>query len=183
MLLVLVVLACGQSTETSTAANSGQEIDTLDAMGVVNLQLPNLITGAQPIVDDWSIFDDLETELVQINALPLADVRSRMERLITFSDSLGKTIPDTLFVQPIKSRLIVVKTRIRLLDQAVNSGRPSNEKIKTCFEEMNESWEFFKIQINEKLLKDSIDQQRKEGEKAELEKQRAKLVSISITEN
>lgn len=178
-----MVVGCAQNADTSNQDASAQETDTLEALGIANLKLPPLISNAQPIVDDWSIFDDLESELVSLNSLPMADVRSRMERLITFSDSLGKTIPDTLLVQPVRSRLLVVKTRIKLLEQAVNSARPDKENIKTNFEGMNDAWGFLKIQINEKLLKDAIDRQRKDDEQAELEKQRAKLDSIAAAEN
>jgi hypothetical protein len=181
-LLGLFIVACTQGTQTTTQDANAQETDTIEAMGIVNLKLPQLIASAQPIVNDWSIFDDTESELIALNSLPLADVRPRMERLITFSDSLAKTVPDTLLVQPIESRLLIVKTRIRLLNQAVKSARPNKEKIKTNFEGVNDSWKFLKIQINEKLLKDAIDRQRKDDEKAELEKQRAKLDSIVLSE-
>ncbi|MEP2937638.1 MAG: hypothetical protein ABJM06_09920 [Gilvibacter sp.] len=182
LLIGLVTTSCTQTTETTAEDATVQDTDTLETLGIANLKLPALIVNAQPIVDDWSIFDDLESELVAVNSLPMADVRSRMERLITFSDSLGKTIPDTLLVQPVRSRLLIVKTRIKLLEQAVQSARPSKEKIKTRFEGMNEAWGFLKIQINEKLLKDAIDRQRKDDEQAELEKQRAKLDSIAAAE-
>ena len=176
------MLACEQGAETTNQAVNAQDADTTEALGIANLKLPQLISNAQTIVDDWSIFDDLESELVTLNGLPLADVRSRMERLITFSDSVAKTVPDTLMVQPVRSRLLIVKTRIRLLNQAVKSARPNKETIRTNFEGVNESWKFLKIQINEKLLKDSIDRQRKDDEKAELEKQQAKRDSIAISE-
>lgn len=181
-LIVLVGISCdntpAQEQETATTVGS----DSSDILGSASLQLPKIIGRGQAIVDDWSIFDDLQTELVALNSLPLPDVRSRIERLVLFGDSLAKTVPDTLGVQPVKSRLLVLNTRIRLLEQAVNSGRPKEEQIKECFLELNQSWGFLKIQINEKLQKDLIDTQRREDEKAELEKQRAKLDSIAAAE-
>lgn len=175
-------MSCEDTPANESHQTDAQGTDSSNVLGNASLQIPRIINRGQVIVDDWSIFDDLETELVQINSLPLPDVRSRMERLVLFGDSLSKTIPDTLGVQPVTSRILVLNTRIRLLNQAVNSARPKDSLIKVRFNELNESWGFFKIQINEKLQKDLIDTQRREDEKAELEKQRAKLDSIAAAE-
>ena len=177
----VLVIGCQEQAKDGELDNA-QERDSTKVYGSSSLILPKFIGPVQPIVDDWSIFDDFEEELVALNSVSLAELRSRTERLITFSDSLAKTLPDTLNNQPIASRILVLDTRVKLLDQAAQSQRAKDSVIHNSFLELNMALANLKQQINEKLLKDNIDLQRKENEEAELEKQRATLDSIAQAE-
>ena len=175
---------------TACDSNSGQQQqdeeatqDSTSFYGTASIKLPRINAAATPIVNDWSIFDDFEDELIAMNTLSLAEIRSRSERLVSFSDSLANTVPDTLGEQSIRSRVNVLQTRVKLLNQAINSERPKAEAISTCFEELNTSMANLKVRINEKILKDRIDLDRKESEEAEREKQKAILDSIIAAEN
>lgn len=184
VLLLVLVSATACNSGTSEAENEQSEVqDSTAIYGSAAIKLPRINAAAKPIVDDWSIFDDFENELIEMNSLSLAEIRSRSERLMTFSDSLAKTVPDTLGKQSIRSRVVVLETRVKLLNQAVNSERPRTEVIATCFEELNTALANLKVRINEKVLKDRIDLDRKESEAAEREKQKAILDSIAAAEN
>ncbi len=181
MLFIVVGTACnGQAQQQSPDAN--QTKDTTQVYGSSAIQLPRWVGGAQIIADNWAIFNDFEEELIALNTVALAELRSRTERLITFADSLSKTLPDTLKNQPITSRILVLDTRVKLLDQAAHSDRATDSVIHNCFLELNASLGNLKIQINEKLLKDRIDADRKENEATELKKQREILDSIAAAE-
>ena len=180
-MLLTFAFSCNSSGEESEATQEKAQ-DSTAIYGSASIMLPKINAAATSIVNDWSIFDDFENELVAINTLSLAEIRSRSERLVSFSDSLVKTVPDTLADQSVISRLTVLKTRVRLLDQAVNSERPKAATISDCFKELNMSLANLKIRINEKLLKDKINLDRRESEAAEREKQQAKLDSIAAAE-
>lgn len=179
--ILLGLFSCGDSVPEDQDGTE-QVQDSTQVYGTASVQLPRFIAGATPIVAVWPIYDEFEEELVALNSTALAELRSRSERFIVFADSLAKTLPDTLNKQPIASRLIVLNTRVRLLEQAVNSQRPKDSIIHNCFIELNTALGNLKNQINEKLLKDTIDKQRKENEEAELEKQRSVLDSIAQAE-
>ena len=181
-MLLAMAFSCNSSGEQAEATQEDAQ-DSTAIYGSASIMLPKINAAATPIVNDWSIFDDFENELVAINTLSLAEIRSRSERLVSFSDSLVKTVPDTLADQSVISRLTVLKTRVRLLDQAVNSERPKSAAISECFKELNMSLANLKIRINEKLLKDKINLDRRESEAAEREKQQAKLDSIAAAES
>ena len=157
--------------------------DSTSFHGSASVKLPQINSAAIAIVNDWSIFDDFENELVAMNTLSLSEIRSRSERLVSYSDSLANTVPDTLSEQSVISRINVLQTRVKLLDQAINSERPKSEAISTCFDELNTSLANLKVRINEKLLKDRIDLDRKESEEEERKKQKAILDSIIAAEN
>lgn len=181
-ILLVFTFSCNSGTQQSQEQQSSTQ-DSTAFYGSASVMLPKINPAATPIVNDWSIFDDFENELVALNTLSLAEIRSRSERLVTFSDSLVKTVPDTLAEQSVISRMTVLKTRVRLLDQAVNSERPKAAVISECFTELNMALANLKIRINEKILKDRINLDRKESEAAEREKQQAILDSIAAAEN
>lgn len=182
VLLFAVCIACNSEAADQPDQDSSQSQDSTAIFGSTSVKLPKFNSAATPIINDWSIFDDFENELIDLNTVSLAEIRSRSERFVSFSDSLAKTVPDTLSEQSVLSRVLVLETRVRILEQAVSSERPQTKIISSSFEELNTAMANLKIRINEKLLKDRIDLDRKENEEAEREKQKAKLDSIAAAE-
>ena len=117
-----------------------------------------------------------------INGKTLQQLRDRTERLVTFTDSLAKKIPDSLYTNPIFARLMVVRTRAGMLNQEVHRLPPDSLKIEMSIKEMNIAVSNMIIQINEKFQKDAIELERREDEKKELEKQQRFLDSVREAE-
>ena len=175
-LLFLVFLSCGDATSEE---NISQEVvvDT-SVYGKTHFEVPKLIPQANALVDNWPIFQDFRGEALTLKNIKLEDLKIKSEKLLAHTDSLSKNIPDTLYSNAIQSRLTIVKTRIHLLKQEVNRGKTRPEEIENNLVEAQKAIETFVIQINEKVLKDKIDFQRKEGEQKELEKQKKARDSI-----
>lgn len=176
LLLFLVLLSCG---DASSEENIPQEVvaDTT-VYGTTGFVVPKLIPQANTLVDNWPIFQDFRGEALTLKNILLEDLKIKSEKLLSHTDSLSKTIPDTLYSNAIHSRLTIVKTRLSLLKQEVNRGKVRPEEIETNLIEAQKAIETFIIQINEKVLKDKIDFQRKDDEKKELEKQNRARDSI-----
>lgn len=185
LVVVLLIFAGFQACKGDTQGgeqDKGTVQDSTQVFGTASVQLPKFTKDATTIVNDWSIFYDFEEELIALNTQPIEELRSRSERFIGFADSLAKTLPDTLNIQPIASRLLVLNTRVKILAQTVQSQRPNDSIIHSSFVELNVALGNLKHQINEKLQKDKIDAQRIENEEEELEKQRSILDSIAEAE-
>ncbi len=176
LLLFLVLLSCG---DASSEENIPQEVvaDTT-VYGTTGFVVPKLIPQANTLVDNWPIFQDFRGEALTLKNILLEDLKIKSEKLLSHTDSLSKTIPDTLYSNAIHSRLTIVKTRLSLLKQEVNRGKVRPEEIENNLIEAQKAIETFIIQINEKVLKDKIDFQRKDDEKKELEKQNRARDSI-----
>lgn len=177
-----VLMTACKNEQITTIDSDLESNDSIVLYGNKDLKFPVFISSAEEAASQWSVYFDFEDDVKSINPSTLSEVRSKSERLVTYVDSLVKKIPDTIDTQPIYSRIIIVNTRIKLLEQAVNSKRENSERIQLYFAEMNQSIANLKVQINEKLQKDIIDLQRKKSEEEELEKQRKKIDSIIDSE-
>lgn len=167
----LQLISCGNSakenSETSTQVQDGAVV-----YGQQNASIPPLSPEAQPFIVQWSVFEDLESDLRSINGATREKIRSVSERLVIYSDSLSKKIPDTLNNKAIVSRLTVLNTRTNLLFQEAHKSRIDSLKLELALTELNRAATNMVVQINEKFQKDAIDIQRKDDEDTELQQQK-----------
>jgi len=176
-IVCVTAISCNEgSNETTTQEETLK--DTTALYGNRNFVLPELSPTARDVIAQWSLYEDFENEVKLLNGNTVEALRDKTERLIAHTDSLSKKIPDSLFSNPIFSRLIIVKTRVGLLHQEIRKSRLDSAKIQESLYEMNVSVENLVIQINEKFQKEAIDLQRKENEEKELEKQQRFLDSV-----
>lgn len=160
--------SCGNASSEDTLSQE-KKVDTL-RYGGSHFKLPVLHPKANEWVQNWPIFQEFKAEMTTLKKLTLEELKVKSERLLTQTDSLSKNIPDTLFSNAIFSRLTIVKTRVSLLKQEVNKGTIRPQEIEKNLTETQNAVSNFMIQINEKVLKDKIDFQRKDDEEKELEK-------------
>jgi hypothetical protein len=172
----LVLTACGNTSE-----DQGAQPENTSWQGSIapkGVDIPILSEVVKTQTSQWSVFEDFEIEVRSINGSSLEKLRSSTERLVQYSDSLSKKIPDTLRNNAVRSRLTVVKTRANLLFQAVHKSRTDSLQLANAIAEMNKATSNFFVQLNEKFQKDAIDLQRKDDEEKELEKQKKFLDSV-----
>lgn len=171
------IISCGKNSEGTMVLNDNKQDSTI-LYGDKTFAFPKLTNKALNQITQWGVYEDFESEIKSINGKTIEDLKSSMERITSQVDSLSNNIPDTLFTQSLYSRIIIIKTRTSLLHQELNKSRIDSLRLQNDIDEVNVSVKNFIIQINEKFLKDDIDQQRKEDEKKELEKQKRFLDSI-----
>src|SRR5690606_10448000 len=83
-----------------------------------------------------------------------------------------KDVPEEINTNPIRSRLLVLKTRAELLNQVSHRGTVDSTDLQNSVKEMNTAVTNLIIHLNEKFQKDRIDLQRKENEQRELKGQK-----------
>lgn len=175
-LLVFFWIACGDvSKEDESPLIAAQ--DTI-RYGQERMAFPSLTQSAKEQIENWSVYDDFFAEASTLNKINLSNLRIKTQKLLARTDSLSKKIPDTLYTNAIFSRLVIIKTRIELLNQEVNRTVVDSEKIETNISETQEAVRNLIVQLNEKFQKDRIDLQRIDDEKKELEKQKKFLDSV-----
>lgn len=174
---MLMFYSCGDP-EVAAVDETGVDENSSIRYGSESLQLPELTPGAQAEVANWPAFDDFYEEMSSMNGNTLNSLKIKTERLLLHTDSLSKKIPNVLYTQPITSRLIVLNSRVNLLNQVLNKGKTDSTEIANQLEELTSAATNFLVQINEKLQKDKIDLERVEDEKKELEKQKRFLDSV-----
>jgi len=165
-----ILISCGDSSDVTSEEEIAQE--STDLYGDTTFTFPKLSPAATGKLSQWPFFDDFETEVRSLNGVTIEKLRRTTERLGDITDSLQVKIPDSLNTRPIFSRLMIVNTRIKLLDQLAQRRNWDSIQLQMYLNETNKSVAHFYKQINEKYLKDGIDSQRKEDEQQELEKQK-----------
>lgn len=133
--------------------------------------LPVFNPSTSELLLSWPAFQDFEREVSSINGKSLVELRNRTERLLTYTDSISRSVPDSLNVRSVQSRLVVVNTEVSLLEQSLNRDIIDSLAIASHLKGMLTATANFYHQINQKLQKDAIDTQRREDEATELERQ------------
>ncbi len=177
LLLCFSIISCGNSTEENTSVVLTKQTPA-GLYGDTSFKFPDLSDEAKLKVSHWGAYEDFDLEVKSINGNTIEELQVRTSQLVFHIDSLTKKIPDTLNTRAIFSRMAVVKTRAKLLEQEVNKSHIDSLSVQKSFDKMNTSVKNFIIQVNEKFQKDAIDLQRVTNEKQELEQQKKFLDSV-----
>ena len=177
LLLSFVLVACGNNSEEATAVVAPQKINN-SRFGNTDFKIPQLSENAKTEVMHWGAFEDFEILAKSMNGETIESIKEKTFQLNNIIDSLSKKIPDTLYTNSIQTRVVVVKTRTKLLNQEVNKSFIDSITLQDYLKEFNISVTNLITQINEKFQKDAIDLQRIDNEKQELENQKRFLDSV-----
>jgi len=172
----MIWISCGRSSSEKDVSQNAIH-DTV-RFGINKYIFPQLSNNTKEQLENWSVYDDFYSEASTLNDIGLEALRIKTDKLLQHTDSLSKKIPDTLYTNAIYSRLTVVKTRVKLLKQALGRGVIDKDKIEIYITETNNAVKNLIVQLNEKFQKDGIDLQRIDNEKKELEKQKKFLDSV-----
>lgn len=118
---------------------------------------PSLTPQAQEIITDWPVFKDFRRISQNLINIPVEDLKYRSNNLRLQTDSLSVTIPTALQSPIINARLLVVNTRISLLNQETKKSVPDSTVIENRLLELHQSIREFILHINEKIEKDLLD--------------------------
>jgi len=170
--VLIVFMSCFVIVSCKKASKDSQEIEIVelgnDIYGTKSSIIPVISEKAKIYGVQWLGFEDFEIEFRSLNGSTLEQLRTKSERLVQYSDSLTKKIPDTLNSISISSRLVVVRTRGNLLFQEVHKSRLDSLRLENAIDEMNVAVTHLILQLNEKFEKDEIDLQRKEADDNDL---------------
>jgi hypothetical protein len=180
LLLPMIWISCGRSSQEERVSQNAIR-DTV-RFGINKYTFPQLSKNTKEQLENWSVYDDFYSEASTLNDIGVEVLRIKTDKLLRHADSLSKKIPDTLYTNAIYSRLTIVKTRVKLLQQTLGRGVLDKDKVEIHIAETNNAVKNLIVQLNEKFQKDGIDSQRIDNEKKELEKQKKFLDSVYIAE-
>lgn len=170
-----LVFSCGNSSEENVLE---PQSNSSMIFGEKNYRVPELSALAKEQAIQWGVLEDMLSQAQTINGSTHEDLLNHSERLQQYSDSLIKSVPQALDTDPIKSRLIVLNTRSRVLYQTSHQALIDSTDIQNAVTEMNAAVNNLIVQLNEKFQKEKIDLQRKGDEEMELQQQKRYKDSI-----
>jgi len=158
LILSLVCLSWLFSCEEKTKTNSDESnVESIQIYAQTLLKFPPLSNKSQELITDWPVFKDFKRISQNLSQIPIEDLRHRSNNLRLRADSLATTIPENLNSPIIASRLLVVSTRINLLNQEAKKINPDSVAVELKLIELYQSIREFVLHINDKLEKDRLD--------------------------
>lgn len=173
----MLFISCKEEPQNALQETSQKQEDTL-LFGNTTVAYPALQSNVKEILKDWPIFNEFQSDSRLLSSISAINLKTLSAKLLSQTDSLSKSLPDTLRSQTVTSRLRVVSTQLALLKQEVGKDKLNVSLVEKNITETRTAIGNLIHHLNEKLQKDKIDLQRKEDEEKELEKQRKARDSI-----
>lgn len=147
------IWSCDQNVPENV--NTGTVVDTTAYNQ--RLDLPReevvLLPEVREITLDWLAYVTAESEIENFRTYTVNDVISNATPIAEIMKSLRETLPDSLKGTAVESRLSVLYTKGKVLEQRARRRTTDPKEIADIAEQI--PWEFnnFKIQLNELFLK------------------------------
>lgn len=147
------IWSCDQNVPENV--NTGPVVDTTAYNQ--RLDLPReevvLLPEVREITLDWLAYVTAESEIENFRTYTVNDVISNATPIAEIMKSLRETLPDSLKGTAVESRLSVLYTKGKVLEQRARRRTTDPKEIADIAEQI--PWEFnnFKIQLNELFLK------------------------------
>ena len=170
----LVILTCVlfffYSCKNKEQAEVVEGIQEIVEVTTTVLQLPDLSPEARNAIGNWQRFQEFENDLKRINQGEIRQFSRETERMAAVADSLQISIPETLNSNAVSSRMRVVNTRVKLLNEALHQKGSDSLRVWNNLIETNLAYTNLLHQINEKFEKQRIDAMAKTDENLETKK-------------
>ncbi len=156
ILIGIVVISC---KEKKPQENQEQEIDTTALAKTVSLPKEEviLLPEAREQAVKWVNYITAQNEITNLQSATLSEVVENARPLAQIMESLQNTVPDTLQSRAVNSRLNVLVTKAKILEQLAARREKNPEEIAKTVEEIPVEFNNFKLQLNELFLKSLED--------------------------
>ncbi len=183
LLSLLIFSSCGNDKGNTTLATQDTS-KSKTIFGKNNHTAAVAAPALTEITGQWGAYNDFTDDINKVNRNTIEGLKVVSNRLVVSSDSLYRFIPDTLNTKSISARLMVLQTRIKLLQQEIRFDRLDSSKVEEHISEINNAHTNFITQMNEKFIKDGINQEQKDVEDREIEKRkRDSIFNLELKDN
>lgn len=159
ILLFLVLLtSCKKETNITSVNTKTQDSLIVKKEDVAKLNIVDFAVDnkAKSVLKNWDKYQEL---IALINNLKQANYTYLINNNDNFSaliKDLTITLPEDIKTEPIKSRILVLNTKLSKLESHVNQNNPNKDESLSITKEVLEAFSNFKYQINKKYEKESL---------------------------
>lgn len=152
LLLCMMFLACQDGQKEEGA--SKKVIDFYDnKVQIDTIFIQKLNPSAKETAMIWNAYTALESEMQRMKSFSISEVLNNSDNIIRISDTLQKSIPDTLQKRTVKSRLKLIKTQAKNLKQLLHFRSQDATRINESIYKLVQGYSSLNIQINEVHIK------------------------------
>jgi hypothetical protein len=157
--------------DKNTTADSSEEIDSTGFNKQIELPAEQviLVSEARKYAIEWLAYITAQNEIDNFRGADVNHIKENSKPLVQIMQNLKTSLPDSLKSRAVESRINVLLTKTRVLDQVSSMRNPNPEHIAEAASEIPGEWNNFKLQLNELFLKTLEDFER---ELDEMENQR-----------
>lgn len=150
LLSMLLMASCKEAPEV-VEDNSADEAlaNSLEPAGG---RMVSLTPEAMNVASQWLAFVTAQNEIRDLRNATGHQIISNADPLRQIMNSLSSTLPETLKVTPIESRVTVLVTKAEVLHQQTTKKNRSAAEIFEAATSLINEFENFKLQLNERFL-------------------------------
>lgn len=170
LLLCILLLGCKKEVQKKPEGLSKE--DSLMLEKPLKIEEPAIALGEKPkkFALTWIEFVTAQNEMSNLPNEKTREVMANAEAISQIMTSLRTSLPDSLRSNGVESRLNVITTKAKLLEQYSGRKNPDPELIKRTAEELYAEFNNLKIQMNEIFLETIEDFERRLDEFEENER-------------
>jgi hypothetical protein len=157
---VLLLASCREDEAKRLEAQAKEEVRKDEVFKQIQeawlFKLPVLGSKEQSLIGDWAQWRILTTEIRQ---KPTTSIEAFQTKAKTFSlkiKELNASVPSKLNIPEFKSRLLVLQTKMNVLDLYISLNPIPVDKVKITIEEINEQFLAIQNQLTEIVLRSEI---------------------------
>lgn len=159
VLIVFVFFACKQDVNQQQLMIEMEQKNALTFQQVNKawtLAIPSASPNVQMELNKWKEWQSFEQELKQKPKATISAFKLKVQNLAKKSDSLHLSVPPLFNVPQVRSRLVVMQTKIEALDTYFSLDVLPKEKVQTLILAINKEINAFYAQCEEVVIKNNI---------------------------
>lgn len=162
--IIIIVLALTFSCKKERGASSNAVNQVLiDSVTITKGEVAQIkfldyrVIGskAENTLDSWQAYNTVATAIAEIKIGEFKFFKTDDEEFNTMLNDLGDTLPFAINSDPIKARLLVLKTKLLKLREAVSLKTIRKQEQLMAIKELFQSFSYLIFQINKKFEKES----------------------------
>lgn len=157
LIYLLVLVGCREEEQTSDSLRNPGGPLLSDTLQVTTNRTVKLMPAARKQVSEWLAYVAAQDEVKSLRGKTGADLVSTANSLMQIMENLKSTLPDSLRTPAIRSRTNVLLTKAKVLNQLASQKEKNPAEIFDIANDLIVEFDNFKLQINEKYLKDPLE--------------------------
>ncbi|MCL6218737.1 hypothetical protein [Zunongwangia pacifica] len=155
-ILLMILASCVQDSEKEKPEIKPRETEAFTKEFAIETAILPLETPAKKYASKWAAYIVLNEEVKQLKNTSVNYLIDNSSALAQLMETLQATLPDSLDSKPVKSRLRVLTTKAKILEQKSHLQIINPEEVKEIGIEIPMDFNNLNIQLNE-LFIESIE--------------------------
>ena len=155
-ILLMILASCVQDSEKEKPKIKPRETQAFTEEFANQTSILPLEPSAKEYATKWAAYIVLNNEVKQLQNISVNYLIDNSSALAQLMETLQTTLPDSLESKPVKSRLRVLTTKAKILDQKAHLQNVKPEEVKKLGLEIPTDFNNLNIQLNE-LFIESIE--------------------------